>query len=160
MKRMSQHKILISGDSFEHCCDHLHKFFDLTSLVIYDCIEARKGHSFSGLDSGFFTEIAAAEERNRKMVDSLIADLQKVGIEKSANLRDIPQGYVSKTLHILAHLLDGFIGIDSYFYNMLDDSHWLPAKTRTAIQENPGHYWLIHIDCFSASPEEAGLLRL
>ena len=159
MKRLSQHKILLSGDSFEHCCDQLHKFFDLTSLVIYDCIEARREHSCSGLDAAFFTHIASAENRNRSMVEDLIAELEKTGIETTADLAHIAQGYVSKILHILSHFLDGFIGIDSYFYNLLDDSHWLPAQTSQLIQENPARYWLVHIDCYSATPEEAGLLH-
>ena len=160
MKRLSQHKILLSGDSFEHCCDQLHKFFDLTSLVIYDCIEARSQHSCSGLDDQFFTRIAAAENRNRKMMAELITELEISGIQKTTDLQDIAQGYVSKTLHILSHFLDGFIGIDSYFYNLLADSPWLPPQTRQTIQENPGLYWLMHIDCYSATPKEAGLLRM
>lgn len=160
MKRLSQHKILLSGESFEHCCDQLHRFFDLTSLVIYDCIEARREHSAMGLDSTFFSHIATAEGRNRKIIGDLVAELDKAGIKNTLDLQNIAQGYLSKTLHILSHFLDGFIGIDSYFYNMLDDSHWLPPHTRQAIQTNPGHYWLIHIDCYSATPEEAGLLRM
>jgi hypothetical protein len=160
MKRLAQHKVLLSGDSFEHCCDHLHKFFDLTSLVIYDCIETRREHSFSGHDAGFFSQIATAEKCNREMVVGLIAELEKSGIKKTGDLQHLPQGYLSKTVHILSHFLDGFIGIDSYFYNTLDDSHWLPAQTLQAIQDNPGNYWLIHIDCYSATPDEAGLLHL
>lgn len=160
MKRLSQHKVLLAGESFEHCCNQLHRFFDLTSLVIYDCIETRKEHSFSGIDAEFFTHITAAENRNRRMIKDLIAELERSGIQNTADLQHIAQGYVSKTLHILSHFLDGFIGIDSYFYNMLDDSHWLPAQTLQSIHTNPGHYWLIHIDCYSATPTEAGLLHL
>ncbi len=160
MKRLSQHKVLLSGDSFEHCCDQLHKFFNLTSLVIYDCIETRKELSLCGLDAAFFTDIAAAENRNRLMTRDLLTELEKSGIKKTADLQHLAQGYLSKTLHILSHFLDGFIGIDSYFYNLLDDSHWLPTQTLQAIQDNPGHYWLIHIDCYSATPGEAGLLHL
>ncbi|MBU1564268.1 MAG: hypothetical protein KJ630_01405 [Proteobacteria bacterium] len=160
MKKLSQHKVLLSGDSYEHCCNQLHKFFDLTSLVIYDCIECREELSFPGLDTEFSAHVAAAENYNRSTIKDLIAELVKSGIQQTTDLQHIAQGYVSKTLHILSHFLDGFIGIDSYFYNLLDDSHWLPAQTLQAIKDNPGHYWLIHIDCYSATPEEAGLLRL
>ncbi|MFH0783425.1 MAG: hypothetical protein V2B20_15935 [Pseudomonadota bacterium] len=160
MQRLSQHRMLLSGNSFEHCCNQLHKFFDLTSLVIYDCIEARQELSLSGLDAAFFASIATAENRNRSMVQELIAELEKSGIHNTKDLPHIAQGYVSKTFHILSHFLDGFIGIDSYFYNLLDDSHWLPLPTVLRIQESPEHYWLIHVDCYSATPEEAGLLHL
>lgn len=159
MKRISQHKMLLAGDSFEHCSSQVHRYFDLTSLVIYDCIEARQEQSCSGLDAVFNDRIKAAENRNRLLVQELIAELEKTGIRKTADLHTIEQGYVSKTLHILSHFLDGFIGIDSYFYNLLDDSHWLPPATAAAILGNPHHYWLIHIDCYSATPEEAGILR-
>ncbi len=152
--------MLLSGDSFAHCGTQVHKFFDLTSLVIYDCIEARQELSLSGLDAAFLPSIAAAENRNRSMVQELIAELLKNGIHTTSDLPHISQGYVSKTLHILSHFLDGFIGIDSYFYNLLDDSHWLPPPTINRIQESPERYWLMHVDCYSATPEEAGLLHL
>jgi hypothetical protein len=160
MKRISQHKVLLAGESFEHCCNQLHRFFDLTSLVIYDCIETRKELSFSGIDAGFYAHIAAAENRNRKILEDLVVELNKSGVKNTTDLQHIVQGYVSKTLHIISHFLDGFIGIDSYFYNLLDDSHWLPPLTLQSIYINPGHYWLIHIDCYSTTPAEAGLLRL
>lgn len=160
MKRISRHKILLAGDSFEHCSRQVHKFFDLTSLVIYDCIEARQEQSCSGLDTHFLDRISEAESHNRRMVRELIAELESTGVKNTADLQNIEQGYVSKTLHILSHFLDGFIGIDSYFYNLLDDSHWLTPQTQAAIAGNPRHYWLIHLDCYSATPEEAGLLRL
>ncbi len=67
MKKISQHKVLLAGDSFDHCSDQVHKFFDLTSLVIYDCIEAIEKKSFSGLDDTFFDHIAEAEMHNRRI---------------------------------------------------------------------------------------------
>lgn len=160
MNRLAQHKVLVAGNSFSHCRDQVEKFFALTSLVIYDCIETRREHSLCGLDAAFFTDIATAETRNRTMVASLIGELEKLSGTTLGGLQNLPQGYASKTLHILSHFLDGFIGIDSYFYNLLDDSHWLPAATRQRIEEQPGHYWLLHLDCYSATPEEAGILHL
>lgn len=159
MKRIVQHKMLLAGDSFEECSDHVHKFFDLTSLVIYDCIEVIEEKSFCGLDSGFFDRINLAEKKNHKIVQELIDELDQAGIQKTTDFNTLEQGYLSKTIHVLSHLLDGFIGIDSFFYNLIDDSHWLPQKTASDIQQNPSHYWLVHIDCFSAIPEEVGLLR-
>ena len=159
MKQISQHKMLLAGDSFDHCRDQVHKFFDLTSLVIYDCIEAIESKSFSSLDTAFFDRIVAAENQNRRMVQGLIDELVKAKIQKTVDLINVEQGYLSKTLHILSHFLDGFIGIDSYFYNLIDDSHWLSPTTAKAIHENPHHFWLLHIDCFATTAEEAGLLR-
>jgi hypothetical protein len=160
MKKISQHKVLLAGDSFDHCSAQVHKFFDLTSLVIYDCIEAIEKKSFSGLDAAFFDHIAKAEMHNRRSVQGLVNELIKADICKTTDLQNVEQGYLSKTVHILSHFLDGFIGIDSYFYNLIDDSHWLPQTTAQVIHENRRHYWLLHIDCFAATAKEAGLLRL
>ncbi len=159
MNQISQHKMLLAGDSFNHCSEQVHKFFDLTSLVIYDCIEAIESKSFSGLDAAFFDLLAKAETRNRQTVKELIDELIKAKIRKTVDFQLIKQGYLSKTLHILSHFLDGFIGIDSYFYNMIDDSHWLPSTTANAIHKKPQHYWLLHIDCFATTAEEASLLH-
>jgi len=159
MNQISQHKVLLAGDSFDHCSEQVHKFFDLTSLVIYDCIEVIERKSCSGLDAAFFDHIIKAERRNRQTAQGLIDELVKANILKTEDLINVEQGYLSKTLHILSHFLDGFIGIDSYFYNLIDDSHWLPPTTTKNIQHHPDHYWLLHIDCFATTAEEAGFLR-
>ena len=159
MKQISRHKILLSGDSYSHCVDLVHRYFDLTSLVIYDCIEACENKSFSGLDASFFDTIAKAEQHNRKTMTELIDELSDAGINTTTDLKNVAQGYLSKTLHILSHFLDGFIGIDSYFYNLIDDSHWLSVETSAAIRQTPHNYWLIHIDCFAATAEEAGIFH-
>lgn len=160
MFRIAQHRILVAGDSFGNCSEQVHKFFALTSLVIYDCIEVKPEQSLSGRDPGFAEALTGAVAENRKIVASLIADLQKTGAGSIADLLELEQGYPSKVLHIIAHFLDGFVGIDSYFYSLPDDSHWLPRETAAAIQRSPEKYWLIHIDCFSAAPEEAALLHM
>lgn len=159
MNRIAQHRILVSGDSLEACSDQVRRFFDLTSLVIYDCIEIRPEQSLAADSPGFTRALDAAVADNRKTVEGLVAELRKTGIETIASLTDLEQGYPSKVLHILTHFLDGFIGIDSSFYNLVDDSHWLPAATQAALAERPESYWLIHIDCYSASPGEAALLH-
>ena len=159
MQRISQHNILLGGESFVHCSDQVHKFFDLTSLVIYDCIEIQEEKSTSGLSADFFHLIELAEDKNRQRVQRLINELHQAGISTTRDLINLEQGYLSKTFHILSHLLDGFIGIDSHFYNLLDDSHWLSVNTRELISHNPAHYWFLHVDGYTATPEEASLLH-
>lgn len=160
MEKIAQHKVLVAGESFQHCCDQVRRFFDLTSLVIYDCIQVIDDKCRSGLDADFFDVVATAEKKNRETVDALIDELQQTGATTITDLRQLEHGYPSKVLHIISHLLDGFIGIDSYFYNLPADSHWLTEDALETIRANAGNYWLIHIDCYSASPEEAGLLRM
>jgi hypothetical protein len=159
MQKISQHNILVAGDSFAHCNQQVHKFFDLTSLVIYDCIEIREQTSVSGLNDHFLEIIDQAQLRNKEIAKRLIKEISDSGIKKTEDLINIKQGYLNKTFHILSHLLDGFIGIDSHFYNLLEDSHWLSSETRQLIEDNPTHYWLIHVDGFTTSPDEASLLH-
>lgn len=159
MQRISQHNILVAGKSFAHCKQQVLKFFHLTSLVIYDCIEIREQQCVSGLDTHFLEIIDLAQLKNREIAKRLIAEISDSGIKKTEDLINIEQGYLSKTFHILSHFLDGFIGIDSYFYNLLDDSHWLFTETRQLIEKTPAHYWLIHVEGFTTTPDEACLLH-
>jgi len=159
MKRISKHKIFLAGDSYEHASSQVNRFFDRTTLVIYDKIQIEREKSFNGLDNLFFETLKTAEDRNRQIVQGFLDDLSNTGITKTTDLANIKQGYVSKILHILSHFLDGFIGVDSYFFNIIDDSHWLLPQTIEAIRKEPQHYWLIHIDCFANTPGDAGLLH-
>jgi hypothetical protein len=159
MKRISQHKILLRGKSFEHCQTQVERYFGLTTLVIYDHIEAKRELSVNGLDSEFFDAIHKAEDKNRQMVQSLADDLIQSGYNSLTQLVNVPQGYESKILHILTHFLDGFIGIDSFFYNLVDDSHWLTEQIKQGIADSPERYWLIHLDCFADSAKHASILH-
>lgn len=160
MERIAQHNVLVAGESFANCCDQVQRFFDLTSLVIYDCIQVIDDKCRSGLDRDFFEVVDAAEQKNRSTLNTLIDELKQTGAGSIDDLRQLEHGYPSKVLHVISHLLDGFIGIDSHFYNLPADSHWLSEEAKAAIRQDPANYWLIHIDCFSATPGEAGLLRM
>jgi len=160
LDKIAQHKILLSGSSFDHCRGQVERFFDRTTLVMYDTIQVVEEKSFSGLNGSFWRVISQAEEQNRTLTRELIEELKKNGYQSIDSLQNTHQGYESKLLHILSHMLDGFIGIDSCFYNLIDDSHWLPGKTVTAIRENRQKYWLLHLDCFASTTEEAGLLHM
>lgn len=160
MERIAQHKILVAGDSFEQCCFRVRRFFDLTSLVIYDCIQVIDELCRQGLDADFFPELTKAEQKNLLTINALIDELESAGINRIGDLRSKDPGYRSKVFHVLAHMIDGFIGIDSYFYNLESDSHRLSDTERRQLRATPEKYWLIHIDCFSELPEEAGVLHM
>ena len=159
LTRIARHRVLAAGDSFAVCSRQVRRFFDLTSLVVYDCLEIREELSLPGTDPGFAAALAAAVAGNRQIVQSLVVDLEKTGIRTIAELTSLPQGYPSKVLHILTHFLDGFVGVDSSFYNLIDDSHWLPEATSAAMTRDPGKYWLIELDGYSATPDRAALLH-
>jgi hypothetical protein len=60
-------------------------------------------------------------------------------------LLTLKQGYATKILHTLTHLLDGFIGIDSAFYNLVEDSHWVSGELAEAIRVAGAEYWLVPV---------------
>ena len=160
MQKISRHTLLVIGDSYDHCLDQVVRFFNQTTLVTYDHIEPIRQRCICGSDKDFTTSLQQALQENNRIVAKLIQDLEACGSRHIDDLFHITQGYQSKTLHILSHFLDGFVGIDSYFYNLLEDSHRVSAHLTDDIQQNPAKYWLIHIDCFSTTPEEANLLHL
>lgn len=160
MERIAQHKLLVAGESFENCCYQVNKFFDLTSLVIYDCIEVINDLCLPASDQLFSQQLHEAEQKNRDSVELLMRELQQTGVKTIEDLQYLEHGYPSKMLHIISHFLDGFIGIDSHFYSLVEDSHWLSDPIKQQLKDEPKKFWLIHIDCYSATPEEAGLLRM
>jgi len=160
LEQIADHKILLSGESPDHCKKQVLSFFNRTTLVLYDSIQVIEEKSSSGLDASFLQNISRAQELNRIEARRLVEELKETGLRSIDSLLHIHQGYESKLLHILSHMLDGFIGIDSHFYNLIDDSHWLTEKTSRAIRENPGKYWLLHLHCFAATGADAGLLHL
>jgi hypothetical protein len=83
---------------------------------------------------------------NRQVLQKLIGELQAAGINDFNDLSAMPQGFQSKIFHTMAHLLDGFFGIDSRFYNLQEDSHWLSASLRRQIEAGPPEeFWLITV---------------
>ena len=159
MKIIARHKILVAGDSYQSCRNQVVDFFDRTQLVRYDRVRINKKESSPGNHQDFSSCVAEAIQNNRHILAGLIKDLENTGVKTTADLLTMPQGYPSKVLHILTHFLDGFIGIDTIFYNLIDDSHWLPEHTQKAMAEAPGGYWLIAVDCSSDTPEKASLIR-
>ncbi len=159
MEKISEHKILLAGESFTTCRELVLHFFRKTMLVKYDRILVVREKSCNSRDSVFMQQLREAEKLNRVQVRDLVEELKQTGFSSLDSLVSIPQGYESKLLHIISHFLDGFIGIDSSFYNLIDDSHWLPENCSTFVANSEKGLWLLHLDCFATVPEEAGLLH-
>lgn len=160
MKKISEHIILLRATSFGEGCRQARSFFEKTTLVLYDTIEIDEDRSASAKDALFNDIIAQGLARNSKMMAKFVSDLKDSGVNSIDDLLTLPQGFASKTLHILTHLLDGFIGIDSGFYSLADDSHDISAKTADEIQENPDAFWVLSVYGFAADPEDKKHNRL
>ena len=75
----------------------------------------------------------------------MIEHLKEEGATTLEDLLSVKQGYATKILHTLTHLLDGFIGIDSVFYNLVEDSHWVSEELSEAIRGQQEEYWLVPV---------------
>ena len=160
MKKIAHHLMLAAGESYKSCRKQVKNYFARTELVRYDRIEIEDKASLVGTHKDFGPCLDQAVAKNRKTLEGLVKDLENTGVKTTGDLLNLHQGYPSKVLHIATHFLDGFIGTDSSFYNLIDDSHWLPEKTRQAIGTTPENYWLIQVDGFSETPEKAALIHM
>ena len=75
----------------------------------------------------------------------MIDHLKDEGIVSLDQLAGLAQGYATKVFHTLAHMVDGFIGVDSVFYNLIEDSHQVSAPLAASIRNAPGEFWLVPV---------------
>lgn len=143
MKLEAVHELLAIGPDFKSAKNQVQNFFDKTQLVRYDSVDILKEDSLSAADSEFWERIEQGVEGNRQIINELTEELKEVGTFSLSDAAKLPQGFQSKTFHTIAHLLDGFFGIDSCFYNLLDDSHWLSNSLKQEIIASPSEFWLI-----------------
>ena len=159
MDPLSQHLVLVSAPDLESACTQVVEFFDNTLLVRYDRIDIKRHQCYAGDDAAFQNALAKGIETNSATLKKFITEFEKTGFQSVKDLHNVECGYPSKLLHIITHFLDGFIGIDSAFYNLTDSSHWLLEQTRENIKETPHHYWAIQLDCFSETPDKVSLVQ-
>ncbi len=140
-----QHIFLVKADGFEQARHKVLHFMENTELIRYDVTTIPDNSIINGADSAFWPQVEQGVASNRKFAAGLIVELQETGMSQLVELNDLPQGYPSKVLHTLVHILDGFIGVDSAFYNLLEDSHWLSDTLRETIDTTPEKYWLVPV---------------
>ncbi|MBU0485180.1 MAG: hypothetical protein KKB30_11800 [Proteobacteria bacterium] len=147
----TNHKIMVEGSDFTTCRQKVQKFFDRNILVKYDTIEIKEEESLSAGSPSFMVMVDQGMEKNRKLINEFMKELKDCGINTLDELSAMDQGYESKTLHTICHLLDGFFGIDSAFYNLTEDSHWLSARLRKKINSGASGYWLLTVKASASS---------
>ena len=160
MKRLARHILLASGSSYDECETQILGFFKKTSLVQYDKISIDEAGVIRGDNRLFPEQLEDSLEQNRAVLSKFIAELEATGFQSARDLPTVDQGYPSKVFHIIAHFLDGFIGIDTVFYNLIEDSHWISAETKKMVAADPAQYWLVPLDGYSMTPREAALLHM
>jgi len=71
--------------------------------------------------------------------------LQAEGAADPQTWTSLQQGYTTKLLHTTVHLLDGFFGVDSVLYNLVENSHQITKVLQEIIKNEPEQYWLVPI---------------
>ena len=137
--------VLVAGEDFASCRHKVSRFFDRTMLIRFDEVRVDKQESMNAADQAFWQRLDEGVSANRKIVGELVASMQEEGVAAFEDLQKLEQGYLTKILHTIAHLLDGFIGIDSRFYSLEEDSHSVSKALRKSINENPQQYWLLRV---------------
>lgn len=140
------HLILVLAPDFARGRDYLQRFFAKTQLVRYDLVEVDPAAACGADHPEFWPRLEAGIGRNQAVLAELLAELKASGIRSLDDLQHLSQGYQSKLAHTVAHLLDGFFGIDTVFYNMPEDSHWLSDQLREEIRRNPDDYQLLRVN--------------
>jgi hypothetical protein len=140
-----EHTMLTSGPDQATCEHHVRLFFEKSQLVHYDSIEIDSKRCINAAAPEFEQLIAEAVAGNRQVLSDLLDKLTKEGCENLQDILELPQGFQSKLLHTMCHLLDGFFGIDSKFYDIDEISHWLTDSRRKQITESPETCWLVKV---------------
>jgi len=146
----AEHEFLVSGADSETSRRKTRLFFDRNMLVRYDIVNIVE--AITAEHPEFWPRIEHGEAANRKALADLLAELREEGYEQLKDILRMDQGYQSKMFHTVAHLLDGFFGVDTYLYNLEDDSHWLSRETRQKIADSPQDYWLLKVAASSKGP--------
>jgi hypothetical protein len=152
MKFEVTHTILAMEPDLEKSSAHVLRFLDRTPLVQYDAVRVVVAQSCSGADPRFWPSLKQGLTANREVLAKLTGELQAAGTREFSDLLAMPQGFQSKIFHTMAHLLDGFFGIDSQFYNLPEDSHWLGESLRKQIETGPAEFWLVRVKATLESP--------
>ncbi len=140
------HEFLVKGGNFAFSQKKVLQFFERYQLVRYSHITIAENSSLPATSPDFEERLNNAILKNRQIVANLMEELEKEGVRTLHDLSELPQGYRTKMLHVITHFLDGFFGIDTYFYNLEEDSHWVSEKARQQIRENPDHHRLLSVE--------------
>ena len=143
MKLEAVHTLLTAGESLELSKDRVAGFFKKNLLVRYDEVQILDDTSFSADTKDFWSRLEEKISLNRRVVDNFIKELQESGYRDFGDLKKMEQGYESKVLHLITHMLDGFFGADTVFYNLEEGSHGVGEDFKEKIKGHKGKEYAI-----------------
>jgi hypothetical protein len=160
MPARTDHLLLLTGSDPDQAETRVRSFFEKNFLVRYDRIDILSPRTISAAHPEFHSRLEAGIGKNHRAIAAFLTELQSNGYQRLSDLAAMPRGYDSKVLHILTHLLDGFFGIDSGFYNLEEDSHTLSEPFRQRLRRDPAGFWLVEVQGVTESGNDANRLDL
>jgi len=139
------HEILTKGSDFEFSQKRVLRFFQKYQLVRYSHVYVIESESLPASSHDFEGRIKKAILKNRHLLHNLLNKIRSEGYTTIQDLQKMPQGHRTKIFHVITHLLDGFFGLDTHFYNLEEDSHWVSEAFWEKIKANSAHYWLLPV---------------
>lgn len=130
-------------------------FMQANELIRYDRVSVNAEKTCSAEQSEFWEHVKAGMDLNRLRCQEFLSELRQESYSGIMDITAVLQGYLSKLLHTVAHLQDGFFGIDSAFYNLAEDSHQISQKVRRHIEQHPESHWVVEVRCVSYNQEDA-----
>lgn len=148
---LGQHDLLLESSNRKEAELHARYFCEHNDLVRYDSIIIDPDTILCGIDPKFITKLKSGLEGNKKAINGLIEELRTEGALGTQTWPTLRQGYATKLLHTVVHLLDGFFGIDSVLYNLVENSHQVTGALLSRIEEHPEKYWLVPVTGMSTN---------
>ena len=141
----TNHLFLVEGKDHHDCVEKVLHFFNTYQLVQYSEISVMENETLSASTDIFWEKLDEAEAANRETIATLFDELRASGVSSLEDLSTLSQGWKSKTIHTVAHLLDGFFGVDSSFYNLAGESHWVSDQIRNEIRSRRDDFHLLKV---------------
>ncbi len=140
-----RHVFLLQGADSGECLERIRHYFSTYDLLRYSRVEIGDTPPLQATDPAFQGHLERSMTENHRRVRSLLDELRREGVEKVGDLGDLSQGHLTNTLHAVTHLLDGFFGIDSFFFNLVEGTHDISDALREKIASTPDQYMLVSV---------------
>ena len=139
------HYFLVRAQTAELAAHHVERYLAGNQLISYAEFFVHPEEVLGGAHAQFRETLELGLAANDGFARQMLDHLKEEGVTTLEQLLQLKQGYATKLLHTLTHLLDGFIGIDSVLYNLVEDSHWVSAELTEAMRTKAGEYWLVPV---------------
>ena len=140
-----RHVFLLQGADAAECLERIRRYLFTYDLLRYSRVEIAGDPPLQATDRDFPGRLEDGIAENRRRLQALFDELRQEGVETLGDLGNLSQGHLTNTLHTATHLLDGFFGIDSFFFSLVEGTHEISGQLQKKIASDPGRYMLVEV---------------